>query len=62
MTVHGSQGATLGFALVAIRNAFSPGQLYVALSEVRTREHLRILHGHVASACTRMPWPEEVLA
>ena len=57
MTVHKSQGATMDLVLVDIEDAFSPGQLYVALSRVRTREHLRILHRPLASACTPVPFP-----
>ena len=57
MTVHKSQGATMDFVLVDIEDAFSPGLLYVALSRVRTREHLRILHRPLASHCTPVPFP-----
>ena len=48
MTVHKSQGATMDFVLVDIVDAFSPGLLYVALSRVRTRQHLRLLHRPLA--------------
>lgn len=57
MTVHKCQGATMDFVLVDIEDAFSPGLLYVALSRVRTREHLRILHRPLASHCTPVPFP-----
>ena len=57
MTVHKSQGATMDFVLVDIEDAFSPGLLYVALSRVRTRKHLRLLHRPLASACTPVPFP-----
>ena len=57
MTVHKCQGATMDFVLVDIDDAFSPGQLYVALSRVRTREHLRILHRVMAADCTPVPFP-----
>lgn len=57
MTVHKSQGATMDFVLVDISDAFSSGLLYVALSRVRTRQHLRLLHRPLASACTPVPFP-----
>ncbi len=52
VTVHKSQGATLDFVLADMANALSPGQLYAAISRVGSRQHLRILHRPLASACT----------
>ena len=57
MTVHKSQGATLDFILVDMAVTFTPGQLYIAISCVRTRHNLRILHRPMAENCTPMPKP-----
>ena len=45
----------MDFVLVDIAKPFSPGQLYVAISRVRSRATLRILHRPLASQCTPVP-------
>jgi len=55
MTVHKCQGDTMDYVLVDIADPFSPGLLYVALSRVRSRATLRILHRPLASQCTPVP-------
>ena len=44
VTIHKSQGLTLDSASVDCRRIFAAGQLYVALSRVRSSEHL-VLNG-----------------
>ena len=44
MTGHKAQGATLtGTTIIKVDSAFCPGLLYVMLSRVTDRRHLRIL-------------------
>jgi len=54
ITVHKSQGMSLDAAEIDLRNAFTYGQGYVALSRVRTLEGMRIL-GLNANALTVNP-------
>ncbi len=50
MTIHKAQGATLAHGVIIhIANAFMPGQVYVALSRVLNRAHLRIV-GRISAA------------
>lgn len=44
LTVHKCQGATLDFAIVDLAACFCPGLLYVAISRVRNRACLKLLH------------------
>lgn len=43
MTIHKSQSLTLPKAAVSLRNVFTSGQVYVAMSRVRTRDDLYII-------------------
>lgn len=43
LTIHKSQGSTLDFATVDLGSCFAPGQVYVALSRVRSLDGLYIL-------------------
>jgi ATP-dependent DNA helicase PIF1 len=42
LTIHKSQGSTLDRAEIDISEAFAPGQVYVALSRVRSLASLKI--------------------
>jgi hypothetical protein len=42
ITVHKSQGLTFGKAIIDVGNAFAPGQVYVALSRLRSLEGLML--------------------
>ncbi|RPI46420.1 MAG: helicase, partial [Bacteroidetes bacterium] len=50
VTVHKSQGLTFDRAVIDVGNAFAPGQVYVALSRVRSLEGL-ILRTRVDTSC-----------
>ena len=44
LTIHRAQGQTLDMAVVNLRQAFSAGQTYVALSRCRQAKHLGLMH------------------
>jgi ATP-dependent DNA helicase PIF1 len=44
LTIHKSQGMTLDSAIVDCKNIFATGQLYVALSRVRSMKNLKIIN------------------
>ncbi|MDN8820370.1 helicase C-terminal domain-containing protein, partial [Staphylococcus aureus] len=52
ITVHKSQGLTFDKAIVDIGNAFAPGQIYVALSRLRSLDGL-VLTSELPSAGIR---------
>jgi ATP-dependent exoDNAse (exonuclease V) alpha subunit len=44
LTIHKSQGMTLDTAIVDCKNIFACGQLYVALSRVRSLKNLKVIN------------------
>lgn len=70
ITGHKSEGATLaGPTIVDVRNAFTPGLLYVMLSRVTTRDNVRIVRGlavkdftSVSVALPKRPQPASPIA
>jgi ATP-dependent DNA helicase PIF1 len=46
LTIHKSQGMTLDAAVIDCKNIFACGQLYVALSRVRSLENLKVINFH----------------
>jgi ATP-dependent DNA helicase PIF1 len=44
LTIHKSQGLTLDAAVIDCKNIFACGQLYVALSRVRSLENLKVIN------------------
>jgi ATP-dependent DNA helicase PIF1 len=49
MTIHKSQGITLDCAIIDVSRVFAPGQVYVALSRVRSMDGLQIVGLKVGS-------------
>ncbi|KAL0038502.1 hypothetical protein WJX77_008703 [Trebouxia sp. C0004] len=60
LTVHKSQGATLDFAIVDLSDCFCPGLLYVAISRVRHRGCLRLMHRPTLEHAYPVPLPSIV--
>lgn len=48
ITIHKSQGMTLNNAIVHLDNIKFPGQLYVALSRVKSSKDLRLIYSHLS--------------
>ena len=59
LSVHKAQGMTLNRVVVNLQSAFEDGQVYVALSRVRTLEGLKV-EGQIADLRTGLPVNEEV--
>ena len=57
MTIHKCQGATLHFAIVDLAECFCPGLLYVAISRVRNRACLRLIHRPTPEHAYPVPLP-----
>ncbi|KAL0022698.1 hypothetical protein WJX77_003008 [Trebouxia sp. C0004] len=60
LTVHKSQGATLDFAIVDLSDCFCPGLSYVAISRVRHRGCLRLMHRPTPEHAYLVPLPSIV--
>lgn len=62
ITIHKSQGLTFEKAVIDVANAFAPGQVYVALSRVRTLNGLYLKSEIPRRAIIRSPVTEEGFA
>jgi hypothetical protein len=59
MTIHKAQGQEFPAVVVDADNIFGPGMLGVAISRVRSMNHLRVLHFNASSL---RPMPASVIA